>query len=431
MQRRHFLPTLAASCLHAAPTRKPNLLFILADDLGIANLSCYGADNYKTPNLDRLAASGTRFTNAYTAPLCGPSRSLILTGRYAFRTGATNQDATGRMSPAKETFMPRILKPAGYVSTCIGKWGQLPLGPAEFGFDEHLTFQGSGAYWNTQPKARRYTVNGQTRKLEDKQYLPDVMHDAMAAFLTRNQNNPFYAYYSLSHVHAEILPTPDSAPDSKDLYADNIAYMDKLVGKLITHLDQLKLRDNTLILFVGDNGTGGAHAAKSTIRGRRLSGAKGDMQEAGSLVPLIANWPGHTPAGKVSSQLIDSTDFVPTFAELAATPLPKDTPIDGHSFAATLEGKPAKPRDWVYLQLANNFYVRDSKFKLNQSGELYDMSQAPFAETLIPAPQQPTPRTRLQSVLNQLNPTAGITDQGDGTGRHANRQANRKPKSPQ
>ncbi|MEI8021928.1 MAG: sulfatase-like hydrolase/transferase, partial [Schlesneria sp.] len=131
----------------------PNIIFILADDYGTGEVGCYGADNYKTPYIDALATGGMRFTRAYTAPLCGPSRALILTGRYPFRTGATNQDATGRMSPDRETMMPKILKQAGYVTSCVGKWGQLPLGPSEFGFDDYLKFKGSGAYWNTQPKA--------------------------------------------------------------------------------------------------------------------------------------------------------------------------------------------------------------------------------------------------------------------------------------
>ena len=107
--------------------KKPNIIFILADDLGIGDVGCYGADIYKTPNIDKLASQGIRFTNAFTAPLCGPSRATILTGRHLFRTGATNQDATGEMKPSVETFMPAYLKQAGYVSTAIGKWGQLPL----------------------------------------------------------------------------------------------------------------------------------------------------------------------------------------------------------------------------------------------------------------------------------------------------------------
>ncbi|MBY0508250.1 MAG: sulfatase-like hydrolase/transferase [Bryobacteraceae bacterium] len=412
--------------------RKPNIIFILADDLGINGLSCYGSDQFQTPNIDRLAASGTRYTHAYTAPLCGPSRALILTGRYAFRTGATNQDATGLMKPTVETMTPKVLKQAGYTSAMIGKWGQLPLGPADFGFDEYLKFTGSGAYWNTQEKAKTYALNGEKTKLGDQEYLPDVMHRYLVDFITRHRDQPFFAYYSMSHVHAEILPTPDSAPGVKDAYADNIRYMDKLVGQLIAELDRLKLRENTLIVFVGDNGTGGNYAAVSTIRGKRLSGEKGSMLEGGANVPLIVNWPGHTPAGKVTAELIDSTDFHPTFAELAGAKLPPATVIDGHSFVPQLQGKPGQPREWIFIQLARQWYVRDAKFKLNQAGELFDMTKAPFEEPLIPAgsmnPAATSARQRLQAALDRLNPAGGILDTGDGTGRHASREENRKKK---
>ena len=128
----------------SAQTKKPNIIFVLADDLGIDGVTSYGADLYKTPVIDKLAKQGIRFTNAYTAPLCGPSRAMILTGRYAFRTGAVNQDQTGEFTPQAETMMPKILKTAGYNTSMIGKWGQLPLGPAEFGFDDYLRFFGSG-----------------------------------------------------------------------------------------------------------------------------------------------------------------------------------------------------------------------------------------------------------------------------------------------
>ena len=412
--------------------KKPNIVFILADDLGTGDVGCYGSDHYKTPHIDRLASTGIRFTHGYTAPLCGPSRALIMTGRYAFRTGATNQDATGLMKPSVETMMPNILKPAGYVTACVGKWGQLPLGPAEFGFDEHLKFTGSGVYWNTQDKGHNYVVNGEKRDLHDKEYLPDVMHDFLIDFITRNRDRPFYTYYSMSHVHAEILKTPDSAPDSKDHYADNILYMDKLVGKLIDHLERLKLRENTLIIFVGDNGTGGGYAERATIGGRRLSGQKGSMLEGGSLVPWIANWHGHTPVGKVSGDMLDSTDFVPTLAEVAGAKLPEGKILDGRSFVPQLNGKPGKPRDWVFLQLAKSWYVRDQGWKLDQDGHLYDMSKAPFEEHLIALdtkePKPAAARKKLQAALDTLNPAGGILDEGDGTGRHANRETNRQKK---
>jgi arylsulfatase A len=404
---------------------KPNIIFILADDLGIGEVSCYGADNYKTPHIDKLAEGGIRFSHAYTPSLCGPSRATILTGRYLFRTGATNQDATGRFTPSAETMIPNVLKKAGYVTSAIGKWGQLPLGPADFGFDDHLTFKGSGVYWNTQEKGKTYVVNGETKKLLDKEYMPDVMHQHLVSFLTAHREEPFYVYYSMSHVHTEILPTPDSASDSKDTYTDNIVYMDKLVGKLVAELEQMKLREKTLLIFFGDNGTAGGRANRATIGGRRLDGAKGSMQEGGSREPLIANWPGTTPAGKVSENLIDSSDFLPTFAALANTELPQNKIIDGRSFAPALRGEQGEVRKWVYIQLAGQWYVREAGWKLNQAGELFDMRNAPFEENLTdPETKDPAAvaaRKRLQSALEQLNPAGGILDDGDGTGRHANR----------
>ncbi len=416
----------------ATAGKKPNVVFILADDLGVNGLRCYGSDKFKTPNIDRLAATGTLYTNAYTAPLCGPSRALIMTGRYAFRTGATNQDATGQIKPAAEKFIPQVLNQAGYASAMVGKWGQLPLGPAEFGFTEHLKFTGSGTYWNTQDKGRTYLRNGEKVPLADKEYLPDVMHSFLTDFMARHRDRPFFAFYSLSHIHGEILPTPDSAPNSHDLYADNIRYMDKLVGKLIAELDRLKLRDNTLVIFFGDNGTAGNYADISTIKGKQISGQKGTLLEGGANVPMIVNWPGKTPAGKVTAELVDSTDFLPTFTELAGASLPANTIIDGRSFAPQIRGLKGQPREWIFIQLARQWYARDAKFKLNQAGELFDMTQAPFAEPLIP-PQSNQPgataaRQRLQAVLEKLNPAGGILDTGDGTGRHAGREARRKKK---
>ena len=405
--------------------KKPNIIFILADDYGVGEVGCYGADNYKTPNIDQLARTGVRFTHAYTPSLCGPSRACILTGRYLFRTGATNQDSTGRMKPSVETMMPNVLKPAGYVTAAIGKWGQLPLDPADFGFDYYLKFTGSGIYWNTQDKGKTYLVNGEERVLHDKEYMPDVMHQHVIDFITKHRDQPFYLYYSMSHVHTEILPTPDSAADSKDIYADNITYMDMLVGKLVAELDRLKLREKTLIVFFGDNGTAGGRANRATIGGKRLSGQKGTMLEGGSLEPLIVNWPGVAPAGKVNHDMVDSTDFVPTFAELAGAKLPRNKVLDGRSFTAQIRGEKGKPREWIFIQLAGMWYAREAGWKLNQAGELFDMSNSPFEEKLVAVdtkePAAIAARKRLQAALDQLNPAGGIKDDGDGTGRHANR----------
>jgi len=437
MNRRTFMKAAGATVAHnlvlgrdflpgaLLAGKKPNIIFILADDYGIGEVSCYGADNYKTPNIDKLAKGGTRFTHAYTPSLCGPSRACILTGRYAFRTGATNQDRVGMLNPADETLMPKVLQSMGYATTMAGKWSQMPLEPSDWGFDEYLRFQGSGQYWNTQEKAKTYTVNGKQTPLLDGEYLPDKMHDFVVDFITRHKEDPFYVYYSLSHIHADILPTPDSGANSKNIYADNITYMDTLVGKLVAELDHLKLRDRTLIVFFGDNGTANKYADQATIGGRRLVGAKGSMFEGGSLEPLIVNWPGTTPAGKVSDSMIDSTDFVPTFAELAGAKLPHNTVIDGHSFAPQIRSEQGQPREWVYIQLAGQWYAREAGWKLNQAGELFDMSKAPFEETLVSVdpkdPEAIAARTRLRAALDRLNPAGGILDDGDGSGRHANK----------
>jgi arylsulfatase A len=415
-----------------APEKKPNIIFILADDLGFAEIGCYGSDRYKTPNIDKLASQGLRFTHGYSTPLCGPSRAALLTGRYAFRTGATNQDACSQVFTKAEKAIPYYLKPAGYASTMIGKWGQLPDEPSDFSFDEYLRFFGSGVYWTEPGKKQNYRVNGADMILKENEYMPDLMHQKMVDFLTKNKNNQFFAYYSLSHVHGEIVRTPDSKPTTTDYYDDNIVYMDKLVGSLRKELDRLKLSDNTILIFFSDNGTAGGHADAATIGGRRLSGQKGSMLEGGSLEPLIVYWPGVTPKGKVCDDLISSTDFLPTFADITGAALPKDIVLDGQSFKAQIQGKKGNPRNSLFVQLANNYWVRSLGWKLNQSGELFDMSKAPFEEIAVPADSKNdaaiAARKSLQAELDRLNPKGGYIDKGDGTGRHANKAANKAAK---
>lgn len=434
--KKNIITLFAAAFLTASPvsfgapvspasTAKPNIIFILGDDVGMGDVGFSGSDAYKTPNLDALAAGGTRFANAYAEPLCGPSRACILTGRYPFRTGATNQDAVGQIKPADVILMPTVLKQAGYVSSLVGKWSQFSLTPTDFGFDDGLNFKASGVYWNTQKNGKDYVVNGKTIPLRDKEYLPDVMHDHIVNFITKHHDNPFYIYYSMSHIHNEILSTPDSAPDSKTLYADNIAYMDKLIGKLVAELERQKLREKTIIVYFGDNGTANQQAPTSTVGGRRLSGAKGSMLEGGSRVPMMVNWPGTTPAGTVSKDLIDSTDFFATFAEAAGAQRPKDVIYDGRSFLPQLRGEKGNPRDTIFVQLARKWYVLEHGWKLTQDAELFDLSGAPWEEKLVPADTKDEAaikaRARLSAVLAGLNPAGGILDQGDGTGRHANK----------
>jgi arylsulfatase A len=420
--------TVTLSCFAAETNSRPNIIFILADDLGIGNVGCYGADHFKTPRIDALAKGGIRFEHCYAQPLCGPSRAQILTGRYAFRTGMTGNDSGALVKPENEIMIPKVLKPAGYVTAQVGKWGQLQWQPGDFGFDEYLRFQNSGIYWSDDSKdGATYTINGKTKKLPKNKYMPDLMHEFLVDFVTHHRDQPFFVYYAMSHVHRNVphlsmRPTPDSAPDSKDLFADNVAYMDKLVGKLVDELERLKLREKTLIIFVGDNGTGGTEADNSTIHGRFVSGHKGDMLEGGSLVPMVANWPGITPAGKVSQDLMDFSDYLPTFAELGGAKLPSGVTIDGHSFAAQIRGGKGTPRDSIFVELGTHWYARELNWKLHENGELFDMQGAPFEEKLVRADgetaEAKAARKRLQAVLDQLNPAAGKMNPNNPSGRH-------------
>ena len=392
--------------LNAAEPTKPNIVFILADDLGFAEIGANGADHYKTPNIDALAKTGVRFNHFYTAPLCGPSRAMILTGRYAFRSGAVTQDACGsiiRTGDKAEVMIPTVLKKAGYASALIGKWGQLlPSGDAaQWGFDHMLSFKASGIYWNkiaaaswikqyglagdkgaedgVRAKPGPYNIDAKRLEMADSEYMPDLMHKDAVAFINEHKDKPFFLYYSMSHVHAQILPTPDSAPpvpgsDAAARYAqaynDNIVYMDKLVGKLVAELERLKLRDNTVIVFMGDNGTAKAASDLATIGGRRIIGQKGGMEEGGGLVPLIVSWPGVTPAGKLNENITDASDLLPTFAEIAGAPLPENRIIDGKSLLAQIKGDIKSPRTWAFTQLGEHWHVREAGWKLNEAAEL-------------------------------------------------------------
>ena len=323
--------------------------------------------------------------------------------------------------------LPKVLKPAGYVTASIGKWDQLPLQPGEWGFDEYLRFEGSGKYWSSQ--VRTYVQSSETKMLGER-YLPDVMHEFLTDFITRHKDQPFYIHYAMSHMHAPILRTPESGTERKAFYADNNAYMDKLVGQLVAVLEKLGLRERTLLVFVGDNGTATNGAEAATVDGRAISGMKGTMLEGGSRVPLIVNWPGTTPAGKFVKDLTDFTDFMPTFAELAGAKLPA-VKIDGRSFAPQIKGQPGTPREWVYVQLAGDRYVRDARWKLTNDGKLFDLKEAPFKELPVAADttdaDAKASREKLQAVLADLKSQDKIT--GDTPPRKKKQKDNDKAKA--
>jgi len=383
---------------------RPNIIFILADDVGLSDLTCYGGDHTPTPHIDSLAKDGLRFGACYSAPLCGPSRCQLLTGRYPFRTGRTGNHSQGP-EPGAEIMIPAVLKQAGYATACVGKWGQVGGKASQWGFDESLI--GAGYY----------QMRG---KQAGKEYLPDAMHKFVVEFITQHRDQPFFLYYPPVHVHSPIGPTPDSKPNSTakinsaEFYADNIRYMDKLVGQLVAELDRLKLRDRTLVFFAGDNGSDSqAKDTPSTLHGRKISGRKGTLLEGGSRVPLIANWPGVVPKGKVNDDLIDFSDMFATIAELAGAKLPPGVKLDSRSFAPQLKGEKGTPREWVFVQLGKGWYARDARYKLTHDGKLFDLRDAPFIETPVAAGAGDAgasdSRRRLQAVLDELKPVGGAS----------------------
>ena len=412
-----FSVLATASPLHAAT--RPNIIFILSDDVGLDNIGCYGSDKHKTPAIDQLAATGMRFETCYAAPLCGPSRCLLMTGRYAFRTGGiTNQSWRGNGPGAKaadENPVARLLKQAGYATGMAGKWRQVGETPREWGFDEYLTDPSAGG-WYWQNKMQK---NGGEITTPDGAYAPDKVHEFAIDFIRRHKEKPFFCYYPMHHVHTPILRTIDSAAAAKAdavLYEDNIRYMDKQVGAVVAELKSLGLSEKTLVIFAGDNGT--AQNYPSTIGGRMINGKKASMLEGGSRVPFIASWPGTTPAGKVCKDIVSFADPLVTFADLAAAKLPENMKYDGRSIAPQLRGEPGQAREWAYVQLGNKWFVRNTGFKMNQNSELFEMKDAPFVEKPVAADADTeaskAARQRLAAVLAELNPSAGKTDAGAG-----------------
>jgi len=437
---RTFLALLITALLiidYSAPVRaaapaKPNIIFFLADDLGLDGVSCYGADKRKTPQIDKLAASGTRFETCYAAPLCGPSRCALMTGRYAFRTGGLQNGSWGANGPgaksADEQPMAKLLKQAGYATGESGKWRQVGETPKDWGFDEYCTDPtASGWFWKDS-----YEKNGQQVSAPGS-YNPDIIQAFSLDFIRRHKDGPFFLYYPMHLVHGPILRTPDSKADATkgaDFYDDNIAYMDKQVGELVAELEKLGLREKTLVLFSGDNGTALSYPA--TIGGRMINGKKASMLEGGSRVPLIASWPGVTPAGKVSKDIVNLTDMLATFAELGGAKLPEGFKYDSRSIAPQLRGEKGTPREWAYVQLGAKWFVREQGWKMNESGELFDMSDAPFTEKPVAAAADAdaskAARARLTAVLAELNPAGGKADGAGTEGKKGGNKAERRKK---
>jgi arylsulfatase A len=410
-----IVATLACQSYSAAGARQPNLILIMADDLGYETLGCNGGESYSTPHLDRLAATGMRFERCYVQPLCTPTRVQLMTGMYNVR----NYSAWATIDPRSETFA-KLLKEGGYATAIAGKWqlGRDRDLPQRLGFDK-------ACLWQHTRRPPRYAnpgleYNGRERDFEHGEYGPDLVSDFALEFIAKHKSGPFLLYYPMMLTHAPFQPTPDS-PDwdprsrgeksANDVthFAEMVAYMDKLVGKLVSKLDELGIRDDTLVLFLGDNGT--AHGVTSRFDGGEYQGGKGSTTERGMHVPLIANWPGHVPPGRVNGDLIDSTDFLPTLCKAAGVTAGDSAAIDGRSFLPQLLGKPAQPREWIYCWFSMHGGPRAKEFvmnkthKLYRNGKFYALSDDPFEEhprrvESLTAEQAKTARM-LQSVLDR------------------------------
>ena len=410
MRRREFLLDAATATAAAAlgpallraegraatrpADRPPNILLIMADDLGAKELGCYGHRRHQTPHLDALARTGMRFETCYATPVCSPTRLMLMTGQYGFRNGwcdMRNRPGGPGNSPKSNvgdyhvTFAD-MLKKRGYATAVAGKWqlpGAYPTRVLDCGFDEYFIW----VYKDYLPKGMQYRggwerpnkkkcsryfhpgvmKNGEHLPTKPTDFGPDLYTDFLIDFMRRHRTTPFLAYYPMCLTHTPWGPTPDR-PDlpqkntTKTLQAF-VEYTDKLIGRLVGALEKLGLRQNTVVIFTGDNGTDRAGKYTPT--------------ELGARVPLIASCPGTVQSGVVSRELISLSDVFPTMAELSGAALPQDRVIDGCSFAKTLQGKPGPTRDWTFSFLSDTRILRDKRWLLefntpDDFGRFYD-----------------------------------------------------------
>ncbi len=432
----------------AAP--RPNVLLILADDLGFEGLSCYGSASYATPNLDRLAKEGARFDYCYAQPLCTPTRVEIMTGRYYFR----NYTRFGELKQGERTF-GHMMQAGGYRTAVAGKWqldgGATGQSPAGAGFDEYCL-------WNLQEgelKTSRTRYADASLLHFDRRsgkpllndykgaYGPDVCAQYLKDFISNSvgANRPFFAYYPMILTHQPFKPTPRSQVwkngnrhrQDKKYFKDMVEYMDEIVGGLVQHLDELRVRRNTLIIFTGDNGTpGGINTRMRDLR--TIVAGKGLHRDAGTHVPLIVNWPGRIGPGQIRRELVDMSDFLPTIADATGAPMPDvsgDWIIDGRSFLPPLLGRKGDPRTHVVVDYrearqdtfgwSRARFVRDHRYKLygfyerknketgevtSKTGQLYDTVKDVDEEHSLDPARDSAPRAevraRLAAALNSL-----------------------------
>lgn len=407
--------------------RKPNFVIILADDLGASELSCYGNKEIHTPNLDRLAREGVQFQTCYATPICHPTRVMLLTGQYGCHNGVYNfANMRGGPEPnspvediakSHKTFINQ-LKSVGYSTCMAGKWqlsGKQPTLIFECGFDDYCVWAvreylppnikyESGLEKDRKPS--RYwhpsiVQNGEYIPTKPTDYGPDIHNQFVIDFIHKHKDKPFVVYYPTCLTHAPYLPTPDSKKEGDDLFTSNtknfkpcVEYLDKLIGKLVEEIEKAGLKDNTIIIFTADNGTGGK--------------GKGQPTEKGARVPMIIWGPGYVkPRGSVM-ELTDLSDVFPTLCEWAGAPIPDDRPIDGKSLVPYLEGRCDTTREWIFSFIADRRIIRTKRWLLEDNsplhyGKLYDCGDSRDGTGYIEVTNSDAPEVlSAKEYLNQL-----------------------------
>lgn len=401
----------------AEKPRRPNIVLVLADDLGYECVGANGGESYRTPHLDRLAATGVRFDQCHVQPLCTPTRVQLMTGKYNVR----NYLSFGTLVRTETTFA-QLLKQAGYATGICGKWqlGHEKDSPKHFGFDE-------ACLWQHTRRPPRYAnpgleYNGEQRDFKHGEYGPTLVNDFALDFIERHQARPFFLYYPMILTHNPFQPTPDSSdwdPEAEgeavhhDVkhFADMTAYMDKMIGRLDAKLAELGIRDNTLLLFVGDNGTNST--VTSRFRGADYQGGKGTTTARGTHVPMIASWPAIIGQGCINNDLVSSADFLPTLCAAAGVATPAD--VDGVSFLPQLQGRRGSPREWLYCwysprqrrNLTVKEFAFDQHYKLYRDGRLFDLRADPFESRPLEASERTAPvaeaEAKLRAVLGRFD----------------------------
>ena len=395
--------------------RQPNIVLIMSDDLGYEAIGANGGTSYATPVLDGMATTGARFENAHVQPLCTPTRVQLMTGKYNFR----NYIGFGLIAPDEITF-GHIFSEAGYKTCISGKWQLHSYNPPDempemrskgqkiedAGFDEFCVWHPH----HTEDKGSRYKdpiiyENGKFLENTQGEYGEDIFADYIIDFMERNQDDPFFVYFPMALTHRPLEPTPDSPefdefipPSNETLggrtwaelegweddpryYKDMVEYHDKVIGRVNDKLAELGIAEDTLVIYVGDNGSP-VEVCSVVHSHTEICGGKGLTVDRGTHVPLIASWPGTIPEGHVESDLIDSSDFLPTILDAAGITPPDEYLMDGRTFLPQLKGEKGNSRDWVYFHFEpmsgrnSRFarYVRNHDYKLYDDGRLFDLS---------------------------------------------------------